>query len=350
MSKTGFERLFGEFKKANKEIEDSKKVLGSGDFGEVREIKYKGKVYAGKLTEKKNGKLNPEKIRGPNIVKIYKILEQKIQEKKSDGKTYNLILMEKALIKDLGTLNKYLHNNFFKLINKPFLEEMGNNFLKFFVKQIVQGLEILERNELVHFDIKPENILIQSGLSLKISDFSFLIDLQEYKDSFNSIKISGGYPGYVTPESFYMENFDKITAKKQDYFALGATIFLIKVGSQMLKYTRNENEKMTEDRIIDLLQRDIAHIRANPLINKDFVNFLCKLMQYVPEERPSFEEIYRNKWLNDNFEEILLTINMFTEGEENTLMKELTKSDFIIEKENEIHNNEKQRTKFKFVE
>ena len=112
MSKTGFERLFGEFKKANKEIEDSKKVLGSGGFGEVREIKYKGQIYAGKLTEKKNGKLNPEKIRGPNIVKIYKIFEQKIQEKKSEGKTYNLILMEKALIRDLGTMTKHLHNNF----------------------------------------------------------------------------------------------------------------------------------------------------------------------------------------------------------------------------------------------
>ena len=351
MSKTSFDHIFAEFKKSNKEIEDTKKILGNGGFGEVREIKYKGRIYAGKVAEKKNGKLNPEKIRGPNIIKIYKIFEKKMSEKKGEGKSYNLILMEKALLKDLGTMIKHLHhNNFLKLINQPFLEVIGNNLVKFFLKQILQGLEILERNELVHFDIKPENLLIHTGLTLKISDFSFLMDLQEYENDSRSIKIPGGTPGYVSPEFFHEQTIDRVTAKKQDYFALGATLYLLKVGTQMLKYNKNDNDKMTEDRIIDLLQRDIALIRADPLMNKDFVDFLCRLIQYVPEERPSFEEIYRNKWLNENFEEVLSTINMFTEGDENTLMKELTKSDFIIEKEKEIHNNEKQRSKFKFVE
>ena len=228
MSKISFDHLFEQFKKSNKDIEDTKKILGNGAFGEVREIKYKGKVYAGKLAEKKNGKLNPEKIRGPNIIKIYKIFEQKIR-----GKEYNLILMEKAVLKDLGTMIKHLyHYNFLKLINQPFLEVIGNNLLKFFVKQILQGLEILERNELVHFDIKPENLLIHSGLNLKISDFSFLMDLQEYDNNSKSIKIPGGTPGYVTPEFFHNTTIDKITAKKQDYFALGATIFLLKLSKQ----------------------------------------------------------------------------------------------------------------------
>ena len=45
---------------------------------------------------------------------------------------------------------------------------MGDNILRFFVRQIVDGLETLERSELVHFDIKPENLLITSGLNLKI--------------------------------------------------------------------------------------------------------------------------------------------------------------------------------------
>ena len=359
MSKINFDPLFADFKKSIPEFEDTKKVLGSGGFGEVREVKYKGRVYAGKLAEKKNGSFNPEKIRGPNIIKIIKILEKKIPERKSDGKIYNLFIMEKALLKDLGTMINHLHStrnnsnnvNFFKLINSPFLEVIGNNFLKFFVKQILQGLEILERNELVHFDIKPENLLIQSNLILKITDFSFLMNLQEYEDGVKSLKIPGGTPGYVTPESFHSENIDRITAKKQDYFALGATIYFLKVGHQMLKYyNKNENDKMTEDRIIDLLQRDIAHINAQPLMDKEFVKFLCKLIQYVPEERPSFEEIYRNKWLNENLEDIYFTTNMFAEGDESTLMKELAKSDFIIAKEKEIHNNEKQRAKFTFEE
>ena len=323
MNKSKFDNVFNEFKKSDKNIEFIGKVLGEGGFGEVRDMKYKGKLCAGKITEKKFQNSLAEKIKGPNIIKIYDILE-----KKYDGKDYSLIIMEKALLRDLGAMINHLHqHNFIKLINNPFLELIGNNLLKYFVKQIVQGMETLDKNELVHFDIKPENILIQSGLVLKVTDFSFLMNLQDNENE-KSIKIPGGTKGYVTPEYYQKKEIDKLTAKKQDYFALGATIYLLKVGYQMLKYKKYENDTLTEDRIIDLLQRDVAHIRADPLMDKDFVDFLCQLIQYIPEERPSFEEIYRNKWLNKDLDEISFIINSFIEGEESVLMKELIKSHY----------------------
>jgi serine/threonine protein kinase len=257
--------------------------------------------------------------------------------------------MEKALLRDLGAMINHLHqHNFIKLINNPFLELIGNNLLKYFVKQIVQGMETLDKNELVHFDIKPENILIQSGLVLKVTDFSFLMNLQDNENE-KSIKIPGGTKGYVTPEYYQKKEIDKLTAKKQDYFALGATIYLLKVGYQMLKYKKYENDTLTEDRIIDLLQRDVAHIRADPLMDKDFVDFLCQLIQYIPEERPSFEEIYRNKWLNKDSDEISFIINSFIEGEESVLMKELIKSDYLIKKQAEI-KKEENRKNFTFID
>ena len=92
------------------------------------------------------------------------------------------------------------------------------------------------------------------------------MDLQNYKDGSVSIKIPRDTHGYVTPESFHSENINKITAKKQDYFALGATIFLLKFGNQMLKYNKNEKNKMTEELCIDLLIRDLDRIRTDTLI------------------------------------------------------------------------------------
>ena len=338
MSKSKFDNIFNEFKKSDKNIEFIGKVLGEGGFGEVRDMKYKSKLCAGKITEKKFQNSLAEKIKGPNIIKIYDILE-----KKYDGKDYSLIIMEKALLRDLGAMINHLHqHNFIKLINNPFLELIGNNLLKYFVKQIVQGMETLDKNELIHFDIKPENILIQSGLVLKVTDFSFLMNLQDNENE-KSIKIPGGTKGYVTPEYYQKKEIDKLTAKKQDYFALGATIYLLKVGYQMLKYKKYENDTLTEDRIIDLLQRDVAHIRADPLMDKDFVDFLCQLIQYIPEERPSFEEIYRNKWLNKDLDEISFIINSFIEGEESVLMKELIKSDYLIKKQAEIKKEENRK-------
>ena len=126
---------------------------------------------------------------------------------------------------------------------------------------------------------------------------------------------------------------------------------MIKMGNQMLKYRKFNDDKMTEDRIIDLLQRDIANIQSHPLIDNDFKSFLCNLIQYIPEERPSFEEIYRNKWLNKNGDVIELIINSYIEGEEeeNRLLKELLKSDFLLEKQ-EITKDRKKKANFIFVE
>ena len=344
MRKNKFDEIFDEFKKSDKNIEYIGDVLGEGGFGQVRDMKYKGCSCAGKIIQKKFHNSLAEKIKGPNIIKIYDILE-----KKYDGKDYSLIIMEKALLNDLAAMIKELHqDNYFNLINNPFLELIGNNLVKYFVKQIVQGMEILDKNEFVHFDIKPENILIQSGLVLKVTDFSFLINLQEYKDE-KSIKIPEGTKGFVTPEYFYMTEIDKLTAKKQDYFALGATIYLLKVGFQKINYIKYEKDALTQDRVIDMIQRVVGLIKNDPLMDKYFVDFLCQLIQYVPEERPSFEEIYRNKWLNKDLEEISFIINSFIEEEEKVLMKELIKSDFLIQKQAEI-KKEKIRKNFSFID
>ena len=68
----------------------------------------------------------------------------------------------------------------------------------------------------------------------------------------------------------------------------------------MLKYKKSD-EQLSEDRIIDLLQRDIAHLESNALLDNDMVDFIKDLIQYIPDERPSFEFIYRNKWSLDSW-------------------------------------------------
>ena len=336
---SNYNSVFKAFKDQYKEIEGFSKIIGTGDYGEVREIKYGGNIFAAKLVEKKIDNSYFEKLKGPYIIKIIKILDKKIK-----GKDYNLIIMEKAVLRNLTTMNSHLHGQkMFKFINSPFTEIVGENLLRYFAKQIVYSLETLERNELVHFNIKPENILIKAGFKLKLSDFYFLINVKGETDQTKFI-IPNDTRGYVTPEYYRTsettnkpEPVDADTAKKQDYFALGSTLFLLKVGDQMLKYKKNY-DSLTEDRIIDLLQRDRAHIQSHPLIDADFISFLCSLMEYAPEERPSFEEIYRNKWLNKNGDVIELITNSYTEGEgeENRLLKELLRSDFLLEKQEQI--------------
>ena len=72
------------------------------------------------------------------------------------------------------------------------------------------------------------------------------------------------------------------------------------------------------------------------------------MIQFNAKDRANFEEIYRNKWINKNWEE-LLEIFHNNNNDEEKLILELDKSDFLIKKkqyldkihsiQNNINNN-----------
>ena len=322
-----------------------KKILGKGGFGEVREIEYKGKTYAGKLVKKMKNKFINEDIekeiilglKGPKIVKVYKIYEETYKDE-----TYILYIMEKAYLKDLKTLIKFMFESS-SLINKAFNETIGDNLLKFFVKQIIDSLELLNRNNYLHFDIKPENILNNLEINLKLSDFGLLRDTS----NIDSMRIPGGTPGYLSPEYYQHQKLSVDRAKKQDIFALGATIYYLKYGQKMLKINKEDSDREKLENIIFSLQRKITYIQSNKICDRDFVNFLCSMIQIYPDDRPSFEQIYRNIWLNKNSE----YIKKIFEGhkdDERKLMIELKKSDFLVEKKIERKKRIIKKKKFIF--
>ena len=310
------------------------KLLGRGAFGEVRDIFYKNKTMAGKLVKREgNEKTEEEKyameLRNQNIIKINKIYTKRI-----GGENYDLIIMEKAILRDLGKLNEFYHrHNLLKLIFDPFDEPSGDCLLRFYSRQIINALEALDRNYYIHYDIKPENLLITINLIIKLSDFSLLRKVQD-----GNTKVPGGTQGFLSPEYYIDRNMPCEDARKQDYFALGSTLFFLKYGTQMLKYKKSDSGEINNFSVIDLIQKNMAFIKSGKMTDKDFIDFLCSLIQYRPKDRPSFEEIYRNKWLNKDVEYINNTFNAF-ENDEEKLIMELQKKDFLIKKEKESNGN-----------
>jgi serine/threonine protein kinase len=89
---------------------------------------------------------------------------------------------------------------------------------------IARGLEYLHRrcnNHIVHFDIKPHNILLDKDFCPKISDFG-LAKLCMKKDSIVSIDGARGTIGYIAPEIF-SKQFGKISSKS-DVYSYGMVI------------------------------------------------------------------------------------------------------------------------------
>ena len=288
----------------------------------------------------------------------------KIDEDKNNN---NIILnkkTQKANINiNINKNNEKILSDYSKLIYKtPFENIIGDNFVRYFLKNVINGFECLDRNDLIHFDIKPENILICLNLVFKISDFGLLRNPKQIKrnNDENDLQIPGGTRGYLTPEYYDQKNITKDIAKKQDYFSLGATIFYLKYGYKMLDYQENLEETIRNaDNVIDSLQIAMDEIKTTQGCDKGFIDFLCNLIQYKPDDRPIFEEIYRNKWLHKYSKEIG-EIFENNESDEEKLMLELNKSDFLLYKKqdldeiknnniNNINNkNNYQRHKFKF--
>ena len=163
------------FEKIMKYRQDIKKIgdtIGKGPHSQVRDIiMYNNKKLAGKLIENKKDQNSEEVIlRGKNIININKIIAYK-----KDDIDYDLVIMEKASLRDIGLLNKHLYEkNLLKILYEPFDEIIGENLLRFYAKQIINALEMFDRNYYIHNDIKPQNILIASKLIVKLSDFSLL--------------------------------------------------------------------------------------------------------------------------------------------------------------------------------
>ena len=313
------------------------KVLGKGAFGEVRDVRFKGKTMAGKIIKKEKFEQTDEEkyseeLRGQNIIKISKILQKKIGES-----YYSLIIMEKAVLRDLGKLNEfYFRHNLLKMIYNPFRGFTGDIFLRFYAKQIVNAIKTLDENYYVHYDLKLENLLMITNLIIKLSDFSIL---RKVKDGI--FRIPGGTPGYLTPEYYIEREVTSENARKQDYFALGSCIFQLKYGESFLKYKKYDENKINAQKIIELLEQKINFTLSNKFNDIDFIRFLNKLIQYKPKDRPTFDNIYRNKWLNKDSNHVNDTFQQF-EADEEKLIMEFQKKDYLLNKEDIIEKKVKE--------
>ena len=325
--------------------------INSGGCGLIAEIKADdNSIYAAKVQEKnkivdpENDKKNPNEselvrtFRGPNITKV-----TTIKNKTIDQKNYELILMERARFNDLSSLVSNLNTNILRLIFKNPFEIVGDNLIRYIVKQLMKGFETLYLANYTHFDFKPGNTLIFDNLVIKLADFGFLRNPYEIADEEKKVNIPGFTHGYIPPEYFYNKDH-KIPieeATKLDYFALGATIYFLKYGEIMMDYPIYKNHISTANYMIKLIERAIDRIKTTKSNDKDFDEFLINLIQYKPKDRISFEQIYRNKWLNKNWNKILEIKDNYM-SDEKSLIMELDKSEFLFEKNKYIYEQRKQ--------
>ncbi|KAL1222289.1 LEAF RUST 10 DISEASE-RESISTANCE LOCUS RECEPTOR-LIKE PROTEIN KINASE-like 2.1 [Cardamine amara subsp. amara] len=83
---------------------------------------------------------------------------------------------------------------------------------------VARGLEYLHhgcKTKIVHFDIKPQNVLLDENLCPKVSDFG-LAKLCEKRESIMSLIDSRGTIGYIAPEVF-SRMYGRVSHKSDAY-------------------------------------------------------------------------------------------------------------------------------------
>ena len=162
--------------------------------------------------------------------------------------------------------------------NRKFTEEQT----KFFLCNIILGLEYIHNKRVIHRDIKPENLILDENGYIRITDFgiSKIFSNSNYKET-------SGTPGYMSPEVIQCQNHTKAV----DYFALGIIGYELMFGRRpYLGKSRIEiKEKMMIKEII---------IKNNDFPfnwSKESKDFISKLLIRKPEKRLGFGNVFQVK-------------------------------------------------------
>ncbi|GLT61966.1 hypothetical protein SLA2020_346360 [Shorea laevis] len=112
---------------------------------------------------------------------------------------------------------------------------------------VARGIEYLHRGcemQILHFDIKPHNILLDDNFNPKVSDFG-LAKLYPIDDSFVSLTAARGTPGYIAPELFY-KNIGGVSYKA-DVYSFG--MLLMEMMKPVLRPSMTKVLEMLESEI-----------------------------------------------------------------------------------------------------
>ncbi|GBG63098.1 hypothetical protein CBR_g36585 [Chara braunii] len=157
-----------------------------------------------------------------------------------------------------------------------------------FMRQLAAGLRVLRDNNLIHRDLKPQNLLLSTAdrkLTLKIADFGFARSLMPQ----GLAETLCGSPLYMAPEILQFQRYDA----KADLWSVGAILFELVTG-------RPPFGGANHVQLLRNIERSEARIPENisSTLSEDCVDMCQRLLRRHPVERLAFEQFFHHPFLN----------------------------------------------------
>ncbi|CAI2177724.1 13175_t:CDS:10 [Funneliformis geosporum] len=166
-------------------------LLGEGGFGRCFEVETnEGKILAVKVVDKTSLR-NPKnkdkllseiaihkKLDHPHIVKFYDCFEDQ---------SFVYLLMELCENKTLASMNKKR-------------QRLTEPEVRYFMLQLLDACEYMQRQFVIHRDLKLANLFISKDMKIKIGDFGLAAQLEREGERKKTIC---GTPNYIAPEVLF---------------------------------------------------------------------------------------------------------------------------------------------------
>ncbi|VDN03325.1 unnamed protein product [Thelazia callipaeda] len=256
------------------------KTIGKGNFAKVKLAKHipTGIEVAIKIIDK--FALNPSSLHKlfrevkimkqldhPNIVKLYQVIE-------TDNTLY--LVMEYA---SGGEVFDYLVAH----------GRMKEKEARAKFRQIVSAVQYLHQKNIIHRDLKAENLLLDSDMNIKIADFGF-------SNQFvigNKLDTFCGSPPYAAPELFQGKKYD---GPEVDVWSLGVILYTLVSGSLPFD---GQNLKDLRERVLR------GKYRIPFYMSTDCENLLKRFLVLNPARRGTLEAIMKDRWMNIGYDDEL---------------------------------------------
>jgi len=137
------------------------------------------------------------------------------------------------------------------------------------------GLQKAHRLNVLHRDIKPDNLILNSLGEVKVADFGLALDLGESRRHVGPAKVEGS-PHYLSPEQAMRE---EITFAS-DIYSLGATLYHMVTGEP--PFTGNSPAAIIAKHVTDYPR---SPREINPALSKALCQLVQKMMEKKPEDR-----------------------------------------------------------------
>ena len=271
---------------------------------EEKELQKRGYVISSDLGEGTYSKVKSALWQRPNEKQPMKVA-LKIINKKTAPKDF----LEKFLPRELDVLTKLNHKDIiraYEIINlgtKVYisLEWAGHGDLLQYVRlkgclkeseckkmfgELLNAIEYIHSLNIVHRDLKCENILLSKKNQVKLADFGFARILVPPQLS----KTFCGSAAYAAPELLQGIPYVGTCA---DVWSLGVILYIMVCSAMPF---RDNNIKTL---LLD--QRAPLHIprAVRGTISQELLAYLGRIMTFNPQKRIGVKELYELEWIND---------------------------------------------------